>query len=230
MSWGAIGAAAVGAISSNVQANKAKNAAKDTARIQSQQAEQQAADTRAAGERALGFFQPFQNIGERGASLSSFLADPNQQAQFAQQSPLFDLSRRLMTEDINQNAAARGRLSAGDTLERLQLAGVQAAQPLIDRQRQDILNLLNIGGSVAGNQAGTVMDTQRLITDLLTGGAAAEAAGTVSAANATNQNIGNLGGIAQGLFNSNLDFSGAFGGGGGSSVGGFSNAPIGPME
>lgn len=152
------------------------------------------------GQRAIARFDPLAQVAQQGIDLADFLTDPQQQAQFAQQSPLFDLSRRLMTEDINQSAAARGRLTAGDTLERLQMAGTQAAQPLIDRQRQDILNLLNLGQGVAGQQAGLDIGTAQQVTDLLTGGAAARAAGIVGAQDARTAATGNIVDLAGAAF------------------------------
>lgn len=145
-----------------------------------------------AGERAIARFDPLAQVGQRGIDLSSFLADPKAQAELAFNNPLFNLSRQMMVEDINQSAASRGRLTAGDTLERLQQSGVVAAQPFIDRQRQDILNLLNIGQNAASAQAGYDVNTAAQIADLLTGGASAEAAGIVGAQNARTAGMGNL--------------------------------------
>ena len=139
-----------------------------------------------------GFLQPFADVSQRGVDLSSFLGDPQAQAQAAFNNPLFQLSRQALTEDINQSAASRGRLTAGDTLERLQTAGAVAAQPFIDRQRQDILNLLNIGQGVAGQQVGIELGTTGQQTDLITGGGATQAAGTIAGQNAEASRRGNI--------------------------------------
>ena len=99
-----------------------------------------------------------------------------------------------------KSAASRGRLSAGDTLEELSNNVLLSASPLIDRQRQDINNLLNLGTGIAGSQAnietGLGATTGGLITDIgsarsagLVGGANARAAGASNLLN-TALNIG----------------------------------------
>jgi hypothetical protein len=144
------------------------------------------------GETSQGFLQPLQEVGQRGVDLAGFLANPQAQAQLAFNNPLFDLSRQAFTEDINQNAAARSRLTAGDTLQRLDQAGAVAAQPFIDRQRQDILSLLNLGQNTAGQQVNVEQDVTRQLTDLITGGGATQAAGTIAEENAATARRGNI--------------------------------------
>ena len=162
-------------------------------------------EIRPAGDRALGYLDegigylsPYEQVGQQGLAQVNFLTDAQAQADFAKNNPLFQLSRQMMTEDLNQSAASRGRLSAGDTLTQLQNAGVMAAQPLIDAQKQSIFDLIQYGGGMAGNMANmnankarTDMMTAQQITDLLTGGAAAQAAGTVGAQNARTAATGN---------------------------------------
>lgn len=145
-----------------------------------------------SSEAATARFDPLAQVGQRGVDLAGFLADPQAQAQLAFNNPLFQLSREALTEDINQSAASRGRLTAGDTLVQLQNAGAVAAQPFIDKQTQDILNLLGIAGNVAGNQANIDINTGALASDYLTGGAAARAAGIVGAQDARTAATGNV--------------------------------------
>ena len=95
-----------------------------------------------------------------------------------------------------QTASAGRRLSFGDTLQQLSNNVLLSASPLIDRQREDVLNLLNLGTGVATSQANIETGQQARISDLTTSGAAATAAGTVGAANA--RNVGTAG-IAQAL-------------------------------
>lgn len=160
-----------------------------------------------SAETATARFDPLAQIGQRGIDLAGFLADPQAQAQLAFNNPLFQLSREALTEDINQSAASRGRLTAGDTLTQLQNAGAVAAQPFIDKQTQDILNLLSIAGNVAGNQADIDINTGALASDYLTGGAAARAAGIVGAQDARTAAGGNIFDVAS------TYATGGFGGG-----------------
>jgi len=217
---GAIGSAISGAIAGG--GSGGVNAANKATR-QQLEAIQNAQDRINLGaDTAQGFFEPFSGVAQRGVDLSSFLADPNAQAQFAQNNPLFQLGMDRLTGDINQSAAARGRLTAGDTLEQLSQSGMLAAQPLIDRQRQDILNLLNLSQGVAGQQANIETNASRAIADLLTGAGATQAAGTVSAQNQEAARRGNLFDIGSQLFGnqdvqnavSNIDFGSMFGFGG----------------
>jgi len=140
----------------------------------------------------LSRFDPFAQVAQQGVDLAGFLTDPQAQFDFIQQNPLFQLGLENVNQQIGKSAAARGRLSAGDTLQQLTQASTLASQPLIDRQRQDILNLLNLGQGVAGQQASTDLTTASQVTDLLTGGAAAQAAGEVGAANARSGLLGNV--------------------------------------
>ena len=156
-----------------------------------------------AGQDALSRFDPLSGVGARGVDLAGFLGDPQQQAQFLESNPLFQLGLQNLNQQTQKSAASRGRLTAGDTLEQLQQNASIAGQPLIDRQRQDILNLLNIeqgvagqqasiGLNAAGQQAGIRRGTAQDVSNLLTGGAAAQAAGTVGAQNARTGAVGNI--------------------------------------
>ena len=200
-------------------------AAKRAGQIQQDEAITQGANLRVAGDTASGFFNPLMEVGQQGLDLAGFLGDPNKQAQFAQNNPLFQLGLDNLNTQTNRSAAARGRLTAGDTLMRLQNNATLAAQPLIDRQRQDILNLLGIYQNTASSQANIETGTATDIANLLTGGAAAKAAGVVGAQNARTAATGNVVdmatmafGMPPGTFTSS-----------GNSVGTYNNAPSGPM-
>jgi hypothetical protein len=138
------------------------------------------------------FLTPFAEVGQQGLDLAGFLGDPNAQAQFAQNNPLFQLGLDNLNTQTNKSAAARGRLTAGDTLMQLQNNATLAAQPLIDRQRQDILNLLNIGQNTAGQQVGVEQTASQQISDLITGGGSTQAAGTIAGENAASARRGNI--------------------------------------
>jgi len=172
--------------------SESAKAARRAGEIQQQEARTQGANVQAAGESAIARFDPLAQVGQRGIEQSGFLADPQAQFDFIQQNPLFKLGLQNVNEQINQSAASRGRLTAGDTLERLTQASTLASQPLIDRHRQDILNLLNISQGVTGQQAGIERQTTQDVANLLTGGAAAEAAGVVGAQNARTDAFGNI--------------------------------------
>lgn len=141
-----------------------------------------------AGREASALLDPFKAIGQQGLQQASFLTDPNQQFQYLQDNPLFQSAIQAGDRNVDrlmQSAAARGRLSAGDTAEQLQTVGQQNilsnALPFIQNQQQGIGNLLNYGLTTAGNQG-----------NLLTGQGAAAAGGIIGAANARGQKAKNI--------------------------------------
>jgi len=78
-----------------------------------------------------------------------------------------------------------------------------SASPLIDRQRQDITNLLNLGTGITESQANVAIGKGANIGNLTTDIGSAQAAGTVGAANALtagNQNLASTGLGAAALF------------------------------
>jgi len=152
-----------------------------------------------ARARAQGFFQPFAGAAERGVEASQFLADPQAQFDFLQQNPLFQLALENANVQTQQSATARGRLSAGDTLQQLSSNVLLSAQPLIDRQRQDVTALLDLGTGVATSQANIETGQAARIGGLQTDIGAATAAGQIARgggkAAGFEQTIGLAGGI-----------------------------------
>ncbi len=184
--------------------------------------------TEQGGVTSQGFLEPLAGVGQRGIDLAGFLGDPNAQAQFAQNNPLFQLGLQNLNEQTQKSAASRGRLTAGDTLTQLQNNATLAAQPLIDRQRQDILSLLGIGQNVAGQQVGIEQGTTRQLTDLITGGGATQAAGTIAGENAASARRGNIFDIGSQLAGNPAiqDFVGGLFSSTPPPTGSFNNAPL----
>ena len=167
-------------------------AAERGAESQVQAGREAIAATERAAERGQAFLQPFAEVGQRALGLSDFLADPQAQFDFLQQNPLFQRSLDEANTQTQQLAAARGRLSAGDTLQQLSENVLMSAQPLISQQRQDINNLLNLGTGLAQTQANVAIGQGTNVGNLLTDIGAARAAGQVGAANARTQGAQNL--------------------------------------
>lgn len=135
----------------------------------------------AAGREASALFDPFQVLGTSGIEQAGFLTDPQQQFDLVRQNPFFDLGLENLNQQTQRSALAQGRGGATDTNQQLLLNPLLAAQPLIQQQKGSILDLLNIGQQTASAQG-----------NLRTGIGAAEAGGTVGAANAQQQGVGNL--------------------------------------
>jgi hypothetical protein len=115
------------------------------------------------------FLSPF-SMGDRATELSGFLANPEAQFEFLQNNPLFQASLDNLNENTAFSAASGGRLSSGDTLTALRDNTLLAAQPLVNAQRQDINNLLNLGTGIAQTQAnvsiGEASNVGNLLTDI----------------------------------------------------------------
>jgi hypothetical protein len=169
------------------------------------------AASNAAANKGIGFLDQFGGITQRGIDESSFLANPQAQFEFLQNNPLFDLALENANRETGARAASQGRLSSGDTLKQLSNNVLLASQPLIDRQRSDISNLLNIGQNIttakantaigAGSTASNILANQGAnVSNTLGSIGAAQAAGVVGAQNARNQGIGNILSIAGGIF------------------------------
>lgn len=180
----------------NLTGKNQADAATEGAEIQAKAGADAIAAAEEAAQRAQGFLDPFAAVGQRGVEESSLLANPQAQYDFLQNNPLYQSSLNLADRDTAAAAAAGGRLGAGDTLLDFQNNAIQSALPLLDRQRQDIGNLLNVGTGIAGSQAnietGLGATTGGLITDI----GSARSAGVVGEANADSaaaNNVLNLG-------------------------------------
>lgn len=170
------------------------------------------AATQAAAERGQEFLQPFSQIGQQGLDQAGFLTDPQQQFEFLQNNPLFSLALEQAQTGTQKLAAARGRLSAGDTFEQLSQNVLLSASPLIGEQKRSIAGLLDFGRGIAGQQANVEIGAGSQISPLLQDIGNIQAAGGIGVANARAAGTSNL--INLGT----AGFSGGFGGGGGGAV------------
>jgi hypothetical protein len=161
---------------------KGQNAIADLTGKNASDAAEEAANLQIqAGKDASALFDPYAGLGQQGVDQANFLTDPQAQFDFLQNNPLFQMGLDNANQQTLGLAAARGRLSAGDTLQQLNNNALQVASPLIQNQQSNIGQLLNYGLQTAGNQG-----------NLLTGQGAAGAAGLVGSANARGQGAQNL--------------------------------------
>ena len=171
-------------------------ASMEAARLQYQAAQDAIAEQRRASAQGLGFLEPYGGLGLMGVEQAGFLTDPQAQFDFLKNNPLFQLSLDNANRQTQQTVAARGRLSAGDTLQQLSNNVLLSASPLLDRQTQGITNLLELGRGVSTAQANTALGVGTNISNLLTGAGDAQAAGQIGAANAYAQGGQNMAAIA----------------------------------
>ncbi len=196
----------------SITGSSARDAASSAAR-QQQAATTEAIATREAGaERAQEFIQPFGQVGQQGLEQASFLTDPQQQFEFLQNNPLFSLALEQAETGTQKLAAARGRLSAGDTLEQLSQNVLLSASPLIGEQKRSISGLLDFGRGIATQQAGIETGAAGSVAPLQQDIGNIGAAEQIARANAKAAGTSNLIGLAT------LGATGGFGGGGGGAV------------
>lgn len=120
-------------------------------------------------------------LGQQGLDQAGFLTDSQAQYDWLQNNELFQGALSNANDATMGMAAARGRVSAGDTLQQLSQNTLLAAAPLIAGQKGSIMDLIGFGERAAGNQA-----------NMLTGQGAALAGGIVGAENARAAGYSNL--------------------------------------
>ena len=198
----AVGAAIAGAtlVGGLFQADAAKKAAKTAAGA----AEAGIAEQRATRGQALELAQPFVDIGlQAGEQLQNLLADPSQGLE--QINPIVSFLRDQGFEQIQESAAAKGRLGAGGTLEDLTRFNTNLAStvvPQLQNQRfNQLFNVLGLGQNAAAGQGSAALQTGANISNLLGNVGASQAGGAIGQANAITGTIQNLAGVAGGFSN-----------------------------
>ena len=190
-----------------VTGSTAADASVDSAQIQADSGQLAIDEIQRATAEGQSFLQPFQQIGQEGLDKSSFLTNPEEQFDFLQNNPLFQMSLDNANTVTQKSAAASGRLTSGDTLERLTNNSLLAAAPLISDQKNSIQNLLNQGLQTATNQSNVAIGQGTNVANTTTDIGAALAAGRVGAGNANSQggqNILKLGTQIAGAFSDPL--------------------------
>ena len=182
-------------------------AAEDSAAAHERAGQAGIEEQRAARESFEERTDPFREVGLGGANqLTSFLEDPMQQLE--EINPLVSFLRDQGFEQIQESAAARGRLGAGGTLEdltRFNLDLSSTVAPQLQNQRfNQLFNTATMGANVAAGQGTAGLQTASNIGNLLGNIGQAQAGESIGKANAYTGALQSLSGAA-----------GAFGGGGG---------------
>jgi hypothetical protein len=181
----------------------ASDAAEDAAQTQADAGQAAIEEFQRASAEGQAIFDPFQQLGQQGLDQASFLTDSQEQFDFLQNNPLFQMGLDNANTVTQQSAASRGRLSAGDTLQQLTNNSLLTAAPLISDQKNSIQNLLNQGLQTATNQGNIAIGQGTNVANTTTDIGAALAGGQVGAANARSQgaqNILSVGGQIAGAF------------------------------
>lgn len=177
------------------------------------QATQQASDAAIAEQRAAREAfdvktQPFLDIGlSAGEQLQSFLDDPNQGIE--EINPIVNFFREQGFEQIQESAAAAGRLGAGGTLKDLTQFNTDLTStivPQLQNQRfNQLFNTASLGANVATGQGQTALQTGTNVSNLTT------SAGANRASTIKGRGDALLGGV-ENIFAGVGAFPGLFGG------------------
>lgn len=195
-----------------IQAQAATNAAQ----LQAQTADKQIAAQQAAAAQQRADLDPFVQQGlsfipqqNQAVAQSQALFGPNA-SQEIMNNPMFQALLDQSQTNILQNQAVRGRLGTGETPQFLQDAALRTGFDVLNQERSAQLqnagflaNLVGQGQSAAAGQGAAAIQTGQGISntlgqstamqnDLLTSGAAANAAGIIGAGNAYGQGAQNL--------------------------------------
>jgi hypothetical protein len=183
-------------------ANTSANSALMAANQQSQGFRDANAAQVQGSNRASALFDPYAQLGQSGIDQAGFLTDPNQQFDFLQNNPLFQMGLDNANQQTLGNAASRGRLSSGDTLQQLTNNSLLTAQPLIQDQKNSIANLLNFGTNAATNQGNILLDQGQTTANSANNAVGAQAQGILNSGNAiAGGQFGSANALADGITN-----------------------------
>jgi len=203
MSWAAVAVAAATVVGGAIQARGARKGAEAQAEAAREGVDAQTLARESFEEKT----EPFRMLGVEGAGqLQSFLEDPNQQLEDI--NPVVDFLRQQGFEQIQESAAAQGRLGAGGTLKDLTQFNTDLTStiiPQLQNQRfNQLFNVAGLGANVAAGQGTAGLQTATNISNLRTQEGAARAGGIAGQTDAITGGIENLSripGAFPGLFN-----------------------------
>jgi hypothetical protein len=192
-----IGTAVIGGYVSYKSAKDARKAISKSGRESFDAAHEAAAESRELA-------QPFIDIGlGAGNQLQNMLANPNQGLE--EINPVIDFLRKEGFEDIQESAAARGRLGAGGTLKDLTQFNsdlTSTVVPQLQNQRfNQLFNVLGLGANVSQGQGTQALNTAANQGNILQNMGQANANAAIQQGNAIN-NVLNTGAQAFGQFGS----------------------------
>ena len=142
-------------------------------------------ELRAGREQARQDLSPFRQAGQAQlAGLGDLISNPQAQLDFVQNNPFFSSLAQDSQNRLFANQAARGKVGSGGTAEALQNSLLRLGNDLVSQNINQRFNLATMGSNAAAGQATNALSTGRGISDLVTQGSNAQAAGVVGAADA----------------------------------------------
>ena len=181
-----------------------RKSSKDATRAQTKAADQSAQVQREALQSFEERTEPFRATGiaagvpllaELGIEVPQELLDqagltePPDPTQAGQINPLVDFLRREGFEDIQESAAAQGRLRSGGTLEDLTQFNTDLALNAQQQRFNQLFSLLGLGANAATGQGTAALSTGTNLSNILQNRGEAQAQGIVDRANLFNQTL-----------------------------------------
>jgi hypothetical protein len=200
MGVAAVGAVAVGA--SAYSASKGAKAAGQAADAQEEASQAGIEEQRRQFDKFVELLSPYAKAGEGSLSAQQNIlglggaAAQKQAISDIENSPYFQATAQQGENAILQNASATGGLRGGNTQGALAQFRPQLLNQLVQQQYQNLGGITALGQNAAAQQGNAGMQSANNIGNLLQQGGSAQAGGYLGQANATNQFLGNLGGIA----------------------------------
>lgn len=158
-------------------------AEKKAAQAQVQAGDRAIAAQNTALETARGDLEPFRSAG--GAALNPLI-------DFVSKGPESDLERTEGFTQIQNSAAAGGKLRSGGTLKELTRFNSMLNQRNRGQRFNELFNLATLGSNAASGQATATLGTADRVGETLTGQGNATAAGKIGSANASRNTLFSL--------------------------------------
>jgi hypothetical protein len=163
-------------------------------------------------------YDQFQGVTNQALGMSDILFDPQAQASYLQNNPIYQNALQQAQDSTNASSAARGRIGAGDTIQRLADNTLTTALPFLQNQQNLVSDGVQRGLGIAGNLsqlnsnqtsalANLELGNATNIANLVQGIGAVQAGGVTGAANARTAG-------ASGIFNAVAEIGGAAAGAG----------------
>jgi len=176
-----------------ITGSDAADASKDAANLQNEAAFAGIREQRRARNQLRGDLSPYRRFGERQLSgLNRLINNPQAQLEYIQNNPFFSALADDATNRLMNIQAASGRLGTGDTPAALQNQLLLLGQGLLQQGIDNRFNAAGMGQNSAAQSGIGSMNAANSISDLLTQGGNAQAAGLVGAANARAAGFNNL--------------------------------------
>lgn len=130
------------------------------------------------------------DLGFQATPASAFPAEPAgvqperpAEAPF-QLSPIYNFQKLLLDRNLGRSQAARGLFMSGPGLEQSWFGDQSLSSEDINRQLTSLQNIFNVGANAGMGQANLASTTGRSLSDLISAGGLASAAGSIGQANA----------------------------------------------